>query len=431
MAINFAYNLQAESMLPPYFCHRQRIFMRQNKAAIGFIFITLLIDVTGLGLIIPVMPELIKTLTGGTTSDASEWGGWLTFAYAAMQFLCAPILGNLSDQYGRRPVLLFSLLGFGIDYIFLALAPSIWWLFAGRIIAGITGASFTTASAYIADISTNENRAQNFGMIGAAFGLGFIIGPVIGGLLGSFGPRVPFIVAAGLTLMNTLYGYFVLPESLSKDNRRPFRWRRANPLGSLRQLRKYPGIGTLILSLVLVYIAGHAVQSNWTFFTIERFKWSEKLVGISLGMFGVLIALVQTVVMRRVNPVLGNEKSVYVGLGLYTLGMLLFGFASATWMMFAFMVPYCLGGIAGPALQAIISGHVPANEQGELQGALTSLMSLTSIIGPVLMTHLFAYFTKPEAPVYLPGAPFLMGALLMLGSTFMAYYALKKEKVVV
>src|SRR5215218_927226 len=232
-----------------------------KKAAIGFIFLTLLIDVTGLGLIIPVMPKLIESMIHGGVSQASQWGGWLTFAYAIMQFLCAPIMGGLSDKYGRRPVLLFSLLGFGVDYIFLSFAPSIGWLFLGRIIAGVTGASFTTAAAYIADISTNENRAQNFGMIGAAFGLGFIVGPVIGGLLGSFGPRIPFLVAAGLSLLNAAYGYFVLPESLPKENRRRFEWRRANPLGSLLQLKKYPAISGLIFSLILVYIAAHAVQS--------------------------------------------------------------------------------------------------------------------------------------------------------------------------
>jgi MFS transporter, DHA1 family, tetracycline resistance protein len=396
-----------------------------RKAAISFIFITLLIDVTGLGLIIPVMPKLIESLTGGNISDASQWGGWLTFAYAAMQFLFAPVIGNLSDKYGRRPVLLFSLLGFGIDYILLSLAPNMAWLFVGRIIAGITGASFTTASAYIADISTNENRAQNFGMIGAAFGLGFIIGPVLGGLLGSFGPRIPFVVAAGLSLLNALYGYFVLPESLPKEKRRPFQWRRANPMGSLLHIKKYPGIGALVGALVLVYIAGHAVQSNWTFFTIAKFNWSEKVIGLSLGMFGVLIALVQGGLIRYVNPRLGNERSVYTGLALYTIGMLLFAFVNKDWLLFLFMIPYCLGGIAGPALQAIISGHVPPNEQGELQGALTSLMSATSIVGPLMMTNLFAYFTKPGARVYFPGAPFLLGAVLMLGSTILAYLALK------
>lgn len=395
-----------------------------RKAAISFIFITLLIDVTGLGLIIPVIPKLIESLTGGTVSDASRWGGWLTFAYAIMQFLFAPVIGNLSDKWGRRPVLLFSLLGFGIDYLFMAMAPTIGWLFVGRLVAGVTGASFTTASAYIADISTDENRAQNFGMIGAAFGLGFIIGPVIGGLLGSYGARVPFVVAACLSLLNALYGFFVLPESLPKEARRPFEWRRANPLGSLLHLKKYPAISGLIFSLILVYIAAHAVQSNWTFFTIEKFGWSERLIGISLGVVGLLTAIVQGGLIRFINPKLGNERSVYVGLSLYGLGLLLFAFASQSWMMFLFLVPYCFGGIAGPALQSIISGNVPSNEQGELQGALTSLISATSIIGPPIMTNLFAYFTRPHAPVRFAGAPFLLGALLMVGSSFIAYYTL-------
>ncbi len=399
-----------------------------RKAAISFIFITLLIDVTGLGLIIPVMPTLIEHLTGGGISDASRWGGWLTFAYAIMQFLFAPVLGNLSDRYGRRPVLLFSLLGFGVDYIFLSFAPTIGWLFLGRLIAGITGASFTTASAYIADISTPENRAQNFGMIGAAFGLGFIIGPVIGGLLGEYGPRVPFLAAAGLSLLNALYGFFVLPESLPKEARRKFEWRRANPAGSLMQIRKYPAIGGLVFSLVLVYIASHAVHSNWTFFTIEKFGWTEKVIGYSLGLIGLLTAAVQGGLIRWVNPRLGNEKSVYLGLSLYSLGLLLFAFASQSWMMFAFLVPYCLGGIAGPALQSIIAGQVPSNGQGEMQGALTSLISATSIIGPPLMTNLFAYFTQPAAPVYFAGAPFLLGALLMTGSSVIAYYTLRQRK---
>jgi len=264
--------------------------IKNRKAAIGFIFITLLIDITGLGLIIPVMPKLIEELLHTSDiSKASQYAGWLTFAYAITQFVFAPVLGNLSDKYGRRPVLLFSLLGFGIDYLFLSFAPTIGWLFLGRIIAGITGASFTTASAYIADISTNENRAQNFGMIGAAFGLGFILGPMIGGLLGELGPRVPFFVAAGLALLNCAYGYFVLPESLDKEHRRAFEWRRANPLGSLLQLKKYPAVSGLIISMILIYIAGHSVQSIWSFFNIERFNWSPKMIGISLGIVGLLV----------------------------------------------------------------------------------------------------------------------------------------------
>ena len=402
--------------------------LQNKKAAIGFIFITLLIDVTGFGLIIPVFPKLITQLIHGDLSTASEWGGLLTFAYALMQFIFAPVLGNLSDKYGRRPVLLFSLLGFGVDYIFLAFAPTIWWLFIGRIIAGITGASFTTASAYIADISTDEDRAKNFGMIGAAFGLGFIIGPLAGGLLGQYGARVPFIVAAVLALLNTLYGYFVLPESLPKEHRRTFEWKRANPIGSLKQIKRYPSIGGLIGALVLIYIAAHAVQTTWTFINIEKFNWSEKLIGYSLAIVGLLVAIVQGGLIRYVNPKLGNEKSTYIGLILYALGLLLFAFASQTWMMFLFLIPYCLGGISGPALQSIISAQVPRNEQGELQGALTSLISVTSIIGPLVMSFLFSYFTKPDAPVHFAGAPFLLGALLMLGSAIIAFYTLRGRR---
>ncbi|MES1225802.1 MAG: MFS transporter, partial [Bacteroidota bacterium] len=253
-------------------------------------------------------------------------------------------------------------------------------------------------------------------------------GPVIGGLLGQYGTRVPFFAAATLALLNWLYGYFVLPESLSKENRRAFSWKRANPVGSLLHLQKYPAISGLIFSLVLIYLAAHAVQSNWSFFTVYRFQWSEKMVGLSLALVGVLVAAVQGGLIRVINPRLGNEKSVYVGLGLYAIGMFLFAFATQSWMMFAFLIPYCLGGIAGPALQAIISGHVPANEQGGLQGALTSLMSLTSIFGPLIMTNLFYYFTKSSNPVHFPGVSFLLGGLLMLGSAITAYIILKHEK---
>jgi DHA1 family tetracycline resistance protein-like MFS transporter len=399
-----------------------------KKPAIGFIFITLLIDITGWGLIIPVMPKLIEQLINGDVSTAARWAGWLGFAYAITQFLFAPVIGSLSDQFGRRPVLLFSLFGFGIDYILLALAPTIGWLFLGRIIAGITGASITTASAYIADISNAETLAKNFGMIGAAFGVGFILGPVLGGLLGSFGPRVPFWTAAILCLLNWLYGYFVLPESLAKENRRAFSWSSAIPFKSLLNLRKYPSIVGLIFSLVLVYVAAHAVQSNWSFYGIERFQWNERMIGISLGVIGLLVGAVQGGLVRIVNPKIGNEKSVYIGLMLYAIGMTLFGLATHTWMMFIFLVPYCLGGICGPALQSIISGQVPPNQQGELQGALASLMSATAIIGPPLMTNTFAHFTQKNAPIYLPGAPFFLASFLMLVSAVLAYRSLHPSR---
>ncbi|MBC7422071.1 MAG: TCR/Tet family MFS transporter [Ferruginibacter sp.] len=402
----------------------------KRTAAISFIFITLLIDVTGIGLIIPVVPGLIQQLIHGTVSDASKYSGWLAFAYASMQFLFAPLLGNLSDKYGRRPVLLLSLLGLGIDYIFLAMAPSIAWLFIGRIIAGFAGASFTTATAYIADISNEQNRAQNFGMVGAAFGVGFILGPVIGGLLGEFGVRVPFMVAAGLSLVNCLYGYFVLPESLSTENRRDFQWKRANPISSLKRLQKYPAVGGLIISFFLVYMGANAVQSTWSFFGIKQFSWTPRMIGLSLGLVGLLVGVVQGGLIRIVNPWLGNKKSVYIGLGLYAIGLFLFSIATQSWMMFVFLVPYCLGGICGPALQSIITTQVPANEQGELQGGLTSVMSITNIIGPVLMTGLFSYFTKSTAPVHFAGAAFFLGSIFMAISLVFAYRTLRYNKTI-
>lgn len=403
--------------------------MKQNKkqAAIGFIFITMLIDITGWGIIIPVIPKLISELINGDVSEAAKYGGWLTFAYAFTQFIFAPLIGNLSDKYGRRPIILISLFAFALDYILLAFAPTILWLFVGRIIAGLTGASITTASAYIADVSTPENRAKNFGMIGAAFGLGFIIGPVIGGLLGQFGSRVPFYAAAVLCFLNFLYGYFILPESLSKKNRRAFEWKRANPIGAFLNLKKHPELLGLMLAIFLLYVGSHAVHSNWSFFTIYKFNWDEKMVGISLGAIGLLVGLVQGGLIRWTSPRLGNQKSIYFGLILYTVGMFLFAIASESWMMFAFLIPYCLGGISGPALQSVISEKVPANEQGEIQGTMASLMSASAIVGPPMMTNTFYFFTHKEAPFQFAGSPFVLGGFLMLLSTIIAYYSLRKR----
>ncbi|WP_027377515.1 TCR/Tet family MFS transporter [Kaistella palustris] len=401
----------------------------QKSAAVGFIFITLLIDITGWGIVIPVVPKLIQELVHtADLSVASQYGGWLSFAYAGMQFIFASVLGGLSDKFGRRPIILFSLLGFSLNFLIQALAPSIFWLFVGRILSGVTGASITTASAYIADVSTDEDRAKNFGMIGAAFGVGFIVGPVLGGFLGQYGARIPFYAASALCLVNFLYGLFILPESLGKENRRPFNWRRANPVGSLLQLRKHPEILGLIAALVFVYIAGHAVQTNWTFFTMYKFNWSEKMVGISLGVSGFMAALVQGYLIRFIQPRLGNHKSIFYGLVLYAFGMILFAFATESWMMFAFLIPYGLGGIAGPALQSVISAQVPKNEQGELQGALASLVSLTAIVGPPLMTNTFYYFTHDAAPFKFPGAPFFLGFLLMLTSVVIVYFVFHKKR---
>ena len=399
----------------------------QKSAAIGFIFITMLIDITGWGIIIPVIPKLIQELIHGDISEAAKVGGWLTFAYAITQFIFAPLVGNLSDTFGRRPILLISLFTFTLDYLLLAFAPTITWLFVGRIIAGLSGASITTASAYIADVSTPENRTKNFGMIGAAFGLGFIIGPVIGGLLGQYGSRVPFYAAAVLCLLNFLYGYFILPESLTKKNRREFDVKRANPIGAFYNLKKYPSLIGLMTSIFILHVASHAVQSNWSYFTMYQFNWDEKMVGISLGVVGLLVGIVQGVLIRWINPKLGNEKSIYVGMALYTLGMFLFAIATQSWMMFVFLIPYCLGGIAGPAMQAVISMQVPANEQGEIQGTMSSLMSASTIIGPPMMSLVFYYFTYKDAPFQFAGAPFVLGGILMIASTVIAYVSYKKK----
>ena len=403
--------------------------MASNKkqAAISFIFITMLIDITGWGIIIPVIPKLIEELIQGDISEAAKYGGWLTFAYAITQFMFAPLVGNLSDKFGRRPIILISLFAFSLDYLLLAFAPTITWLFVGRIIAGLTGASISTASAYIADVSTAENRAKNFGMIGVAFGLGFIIGPVIGGLLGQYGSRVPFYAAAVLCLLNFLYGYFILPESLSKENRRPVNLRRANPIGAFYNLKKYPSLHGLMIALFLIYVAGHAVESNWSYFTMYKFSWDEKMVGISLGFVGVLVSLVQGGLIRWTSPRLGNEKSIYVGMALYTIAMFLFAFVSESWMMFAFIVPYCLAGIAGPSLRAIITSHVLPTEQGEIQGTIASLMSAATIIGPPVMSSLFYYFTHAGAPIQFAGVPFVLGGILMFISGVIAYNSLKKH----
>ena len=411
-----------------------------NKtAAIWFIFITLIIDITGWGIVIPVVPKLIEELINGDVSEASKYGGWLSFLYAFMQFLFAPVLGNLSDKYGRRPVILFSLLGFSINFFIQAWAPTIFWLFVGRIFSGITGASVTTASAYIADISDDTNRSKNFGMIGAAFGLGFIIGPVIGGLLGQFGSRVPFYAAAVLCLVNFAYGYFVLPESLGQEHRRPFEWKRANPIGTLLKVRTHPEIFKLFIAWFLVYLAGHAVQTNWAYFTMYKFAWDEKTVGISLGVMGAFTAIVQGFLIRKIHPKLGSERSILYGIMFYSVGMLLFAFAQESWMMYAILAIYCLGGIAGPALQSVISSKVSAKEQGDLQGALTSVISITSIIGPLLMTQIFYFFTHPEAkikvlsfvfkpPFQFSGAPFFLGFVLMAVSAYFVYYVFHRKK---
>lgn len=398
--------------------------MKGKQAAVGFIFVTVLIDIMGIGIIIPIVPELIQELTDFSNSKSAFYGGLLAATYAVMQLLFAPILGGLSDNYGRRTLLLISLFGLGLDYLVIVFAPTLAWLFVARIISGICGSSFTVANAYIADISEAKDRAKNFGMVGAAFGLGFIIGPTLGGVLGEFGTRVPFMVAAGITLVNWLYGYFMVPESLSAANKRSFSWRRANPIGTLKSISSNKVIVPLLISLFMIYIASHATQSNWSFYAKEKFAWTPLQIGLSLGFVGVMVALVQGFIVPRVVKRFGEIKAVYTGFAFNALGLTLFALVSEPWMVYAVIVPFALGGLAGPSLQSIMAGQTEANAQGELQGGLTQIMTLTAIIGPPLMTGVFRYYTDPANEVYFPGAPFILAAVLALLSILVAYRTL-------
>ncbi len=401
--------------------------MKNLRAALGFIFVILLIDVIGIGIIIPVLPGLISEVANVDNSTSAIYGGYLLVAYSIMQFLFSPLIGALSDKYGRRPILLMSSFGIGVDFLLMAYAPTLSLLFAGRLIAGVLGGSFTTGAAYIADVSTPEKRAQNFGLIGVAFGLGFAVGPMIGGILGEYGTRVPFMAAAGLSLINWLYGLFILPESLPIEKRRNMDLKSVNPLTSLTRLKRYPKLSGLIFSLVFVYIASHAVQSTWSYFTFEAFEWSSAQIGYSLGFVGVMSIIVQGGLIRIVIPKFGQERSIYLGMVLYAIGLVLFSTATQGWLMYPYLAVYCLGGIAGPALQGLMSNQVSDSEQGELQGSLTSMMSVTSIIGPWIMTTLFAFFTAKDTTYYFPGAPMLLGAGLVLIGLFFSYRALNKE----
>ncbi len=387
---------------------------RDSSAAISFIFITILIDAIGLGIVLPVTPDLIMELTGTTVSEASIYGGWMAFAYAVMQFIFGPVVGNLSDRFGRRPVLLLSLLTFGIDYALMAFAPTVTWLFVGRAIAGMAGAAHSAANAYIADVSPPEKRAQNFGLMGAAFGLGFIVGPALGGFMGYFGTRAPFYAAAVLALINMLYGMFVLPESLPKEARRPFHWRRANTLGTVLELRKYPAVTLLATVLFLWTLAHQVLPATWAFYAQAKFHWSTLEIGFSLAFAGVMMAVVQAGLTRAMVPRLGEHMAVLVGLVTGGIGYVLYAFVWQGWMVYPAMVIGMFGGLTFPSLNALMSQRIPPSSQGELQGAVASLFSLTAIVGPVLMTQLFGYFTSAAAPVQFPGAAFICAAVLVL-----------------
>ena len=378
-----------------------------------FILITVFIDVLGIGIIIPILPELIKEFAGGSTTVAGRWFGVLAATYAVTQFFFAPLLGALSDRVGRRPVILISLFGLGIDYIIMGFAPSIAWLFVGRLLAGVMGASITTANAYIADVSGPENRARNFGLIGVAFGLGFIFGPALGGILGGIDLRLPFFAAAGLALVNWLYGFFVLPESLLPENRDEFRWAKANPVGSVAVLRSYPLVAGLAFSFIFMVLAQRGLETVWVLYTGHKFGWDAQANGLSLALVGIMATIVQGGMVQPVIKRFGERRAILGGLVIAVVTYLGYGLATEGWMLLAFIVFGSLGGVAGPAIQGLVAGTVAAHDQGKVQGAIQSLMSLTAIVAPLLFTAgLFSYFTSDAAPIELPGAPFLLGAVM-------------------
>ncbi len=391
--------------------------MPPHRHALTFIFITVLVDVIGFGIVIPVFPKLLMELGQVGVGDAARLGGALMFAYSIMQFIFGPVLGGLSDRFGRRPILLGSLTAFGFDYLLMGFAPTLGWLFVGRVVAGIAGASFNSAYAYIADITPPEGRTQSFGLLGFAFGTGFIVGPAIGGLLAGYGERVPFFVAAGLALVNVAYGYFVVPESLAPENRRRFDWRRANVWGSLTRLRRLrPTVLILATATFLWSFAQMSLQATWTYYTIARLGWTLRAVGWSLAAVGVSAIFAQMVLTRVLVPRFGERRLIGWGALSGIASYLVYASAGAGWVMYAGIVVGTFAGLVYPSLQALMSAEVGRDEQGELQGAVSSLVSLAAILGPLAMTQAFALFSGPAAPIRLPGAAFILAAVLATGT---------------
>jgi DHA1 family tetracycline resistance protein-like MFS transporter len=377
-----------------------------RRGGIAFILFTILLDTLGIGLIIPVAPRLVASFLNNDLARASHYFGLLVSLFSLMQFLFAPVVGGLSDRFGRRSVILVSLLGAAASYLLSGFATALSWLFVGRIIAGMTAASFSAANAYVADITPPEKRAQSFGMIGAAFGLGFILGPALGGALGDLGLRVPYFVAAGLNFLNLIYGLFVLPESLRPEARRPFSFARSNAFGAMKNLASHPIVLGLTGTLFCGFIAQWILQSVWALDLQARFGWTLRAVGISLMVIGVAVALVQGVVIRALLPRLGERRALILGIALGAAGHVAFATASRGWMIYAFIFPFALGGMAGPATQAIITREVGATEQGQLQGSVNSLGGLAAIIGPLIGTTLLGHFGPETANPHIPGAAF-------------------------
>ncbi|MEP3784902.1 TCR/Tet family MFS transporter [Ascidiaceihabitans sp.] len=379
-----------------------------------FIMITVVIDAMGIGLIMPVMPDLLTEVQGGSLANAAIWGGVLSTSFAVMQFLFGPVIGGLSDRFGRRPVLLVSLVVMAADYIVMAVAGSIWLLLVGRIVGGITAATHSTANAYIADISKPEDKAANFGLIGAAFGIGFVLGPIIGGLLAEFGTRAPFYAAAALAALNAAFGYFVLKETVTDKIRRPFRWARANPFGAFKALGQFPGIRKLLIVYFIYQVAFGVYPAIWSYFGKARFDWDPAMIGLSLALFGIMLAIVQGGLIRPILRIFGERGTVIYGHIFDVMAFTALAFVTSGTLALILTPLASIAGVITPALQGIMSKAVGDDQQGELQGALTSASAVAMILSYSVMSATFAFFTRDGTPVYMPGAPFLLSAVLMV-----------------
>ena len=388
--------------------------MPNRKLALSFIFLTALIDSIGFGILMPVLPNLYMEITGEGLAQAAVYGGWLLFAYAIMQFFFAPVLGNLSDAYGRKPVLIASMTALGINYLIMGFAGSLLVLFIGRLISGIGAATFSTCNAYIADSIPAEERAQYFGLTGAAFGAGFIIGPVLGGFLGEIGSRAPFFTTAALIFSNLIMGLLFLPESLAKESQRSFDIRRANPLAAMKQMSQFKVVFGIIGVMFLYNMGHHVLPAVWSFYGIEKFSWSPKEIGYSLGFVGICIVFVQGYVIRIAVPKLGLRRTGVLGLGFNLIAFIGYAYAETTLLAFIFLVPGALGALTSPAMSGIASSQIGPDQQGELQGAIGSMVSLTSIISPLMMTMTFSIFSDGSIGIYFPGGPFLLAAFFAL-----------------
>jgi DHA1 family tetracycline resistance protein-like MFS transporter len=393
--------------------------MKARKAAVVFIFITVMLDMLALGLIAPVLPKLILDFRGGNAVSAANWLGWFGTIFAAMQFFFSPVLGVLSDRFGRRPVILLSNLGLGLDYIVMALSPTIGWLFVGRVISGISASSIPTAMAYISDVIPKEKRAGAFGMIGVAFGVGFILGPAIGGPLGDISPRLPFWVAAGFSLANWLYGFLFVPESLPQDRRQDFTLRRANPIGSLVLLRSHSELWKLATLQFLAYVS-HEVFVIWALYAIYRYGWNQSTIGISLAVVGICTAAISGGLTGRIVAWLGERRTLYIGQFFGAVGMVIAGIARGGALYIASIPVISMWNISFPAAQGMMTHRVSEREQGELQGAIQSLRSIAFVIGPFLFSGTFAWFINPKRSFQLPGAPYYLAAALLFTAMLMA-----------